>query len=203
MTTDREPPATRPTVSLEGIDPASLRQIVDIDPVSLQKIVTAIATVQKTLRSERSRTGIAAARRRGQKLGRPRAMTEKQIETARRLMTNGVTKKAIARTLKVSLSTLALALKPYAAALPPKRPVAPIGRPRTLTEAQIALARRLLANGVARKIIAGTLKVSRTTLSIALKPYAMGPHTQMRRQKQAPSDSAPPPEPAPPTERRE
>jgi DNA invertase Pin-like site-specific DNA recombinase len=73
-----------------------------------------------------------------------------------------------------------------------------------LTETQIALARRLLANGVPRKIIASTLKVSRTTLSIALKPYAIGPHQQMRRQKKAPPpERDSPPEPAPRMERRE
>lgn len=63
----------------------------------------------------------------------------------------------------------------------------------------------LLANGVPRKIIASTLKVSRTTLSIALKPYAMGPHPQMRRYKATPPsgpDSAPQAEATPLTERR-
>jgi DNA invertase Pin-like site-specific DNA recombinase len=131
-------------------------------------------------------------------------MTETQIALARRLLVNGVTRRIITRMLKVSRSTLYIALKPYSAALPPNKPIAPIGRPRTLTETQIALARRLLANGVPRRIIASTLKVSRTTLSIALKPYGMGSHRQMRRQKKTPSserDSQP--EPAPPTERRE
>jgi hypothetical protein len=38
MITDRVPPATQPALSLEGIDTASLQQIVDIDSASLQKI---------------------------------------------------------------------------------------------------------------------------------------------------------------------
>ena len=204
MINDREPTATQRAPSLEGIDLASLRQIVDIDSDSLQKLVMAIVAAQKTLRSRRSRTGLEAARQRGQKLGRPRAMTEAQIALARRLLDNGVAKTTIARTLKVSPSTLSAALKPYAAVLPPKNTIAPIGRKRALTETQIALARRLLANGVPRRIIAATLKVSRTTLSIALKLYSMGPHPQMRRHKKPPSsggDPAPRPEPVTKTER--
>jgi DNA invertase Pin-like site-specific DNA recombinase len=199
MITDREPRALQSDSGIEGIDTASLQQIVDIDSASLRKIVTAIAAAQKTLRSERSVTGLAAAKRRGQKLGRPPLMAEAQTALARRLLANGVTRRVIAKTLKVSRSTLYIALRPYAATLPPNKPICPLGRPNAMTEAQIAHARRLLANGVPRKIIASTLKVSRTTLSIALKPYSMGPHSQMVRRKQAPSsegDSAPPPEPA-------
>jgi len=188
MTTDRAPPAR--IVSLDGIDTASLRQIVDIDPAALEKIVWAIATAQKQLRSKRSLTGLAAARRRGQKLGRPLAMSEAQIVVARRMMIAGATRKTIARKLQVSRSTLYLALKPYAAEAPP-RPK-PKGRSPTLTNAQIARARRMLADGVPRKLIGKKLKVSRTTLSIAFKPYAEGPFPQMRRRKtSASSDSLP------------
>jgi DNA invertase Pin-like site-specific DNA recombinase len=205
MITDREPRALQSATGIEGIDTASLQQIVDIDSASLQKIVTAIAAAQKTLRSERSLTGLAAAKQRGQKLGRPRAMTEAQTALARRLLANGVTRRVIASTLKVSRSTLYIALKPYAATLPPNKPIGPLGRPNALTEAQIAHARRLLANGVPRKIIASTLKVSRTTLSIALKPYSLGPLTQMVRRKAASSesDSVQKSEPGPTGERRE
>jgi trimeric autotransporter adhesin len=122
MGTDREPQALPPATSLEGIDPASLREIVDVDPVSLQKIFAAIAAAQKALRSERSRTGLVAARRRGQRLGRPRAMTEAQIALARRMMAEGMTRKIIARTLKVSRSTLYIALKALPTASKPKHP---------------------------------------------------------------------------------
>ena len=187
MIADRAPPAT--TVSLDGIDTASLQRIVDIDPVALEKILTAIASAQKTLRSRRSLTGLATARRRGQKLGRPPAMSNTQIARARRMMIEGATRKTIACALKVSLSTLYYALKPYAAEAPP-RPK-PKGRSRTLTETQIARAQRLRADGVPRKIIAQKLKVSRTTLSIAFKPYAEGPFPQMRRSTKPPTDSLP------------
>jgi hypothetical protein len=138
MTTDRAPPAR--TIALDGIDTASLQRIVDIDPAALEKIVWAIATAQKQLRSQRSLTGLAAARRRGQKLGRPLAMSEAEIATARRMMIAGALRETIARELNVSRSTLYLALKPYAAEAPP-RPKPP-GRSSTLTETQITLARR-------------------------------------------------------------
>ena len=118
---DREPTATthQPPMSLHGVDAPSLhRQIVDIDADSLNKIVAGIADAQKTTRRERTRTGLAAARGRGQKLGRPCAMTEERIAFARRMLAEGATRKTIARTLKVSRSALYLALKPYAAEAP-------------------------------------------------------------------------------------
>jgi hypothetical protein len=108
-------------------------------------------------------------------------MTEAQIALARRLMANGVTRKVIAQ------HTQGFALDPLSrpqtlcCGSAARKARLSLGRRERLTEAQIAHARRLLANGVPRKIIASTLKVSRTTLSIALKPYGMGPHSQMVR----------------------
>jgi len=168
----------------EGIDPASLQEIVDLDPASLQRIVTAIVGAQRTLRSERVRAGLATARQRSQKLGRPRALTETQIALARRMMVGGVTRKIIAQTLQVALSTLSIALKPYSVEAPP-RPKPPVP-PRALTETQIALAHRMLVEGVTRKIIAQTLKVAPSTLCLALKPYGTGPHPQMGRRREMP-----------------
>lgn len=184
MVTDRAPPDPRLKIGPEGIDPASLQEIVDIDPASLQRIVAAIVGAQRTLRSECTRAGLATARQRGQKLGRPLALSETEIAVARRMMGKGATRKIIAQTLKVSLSTLYLALKPYAAEAPP-RPKPPVP-PRALSDTQIALARRMLADGVTRKIIATTLKVAPSTLSIALKPYGTGPHPQMGRRRETP-----------------
>ena len=85
------------------------------------------------------------------------------------------------------------------------KPKNPVGRPRAMTEAEIVLARRMLADGVKRKIIERTLNVSRSTLLTALRP-GTGPHPQMRRPKQAPSSGRgpdPQPEPASPTKRRQ
>jgi hypothetical protein len=44
MISDRAPPASRSAVSLDGIDADSLQRITNIDPIALEKIVTAIAT---------------------------------------------------------------------------------------------------------------------------------------------------------------
>ena len=81
-----------------------------------------------------------------------------------------------------------------------------IGRPRAMTEADIVLARRMLAGGVPRRIIASTLMVSRSTLLTVLRPYGTGPHPKMRRLQQARSlgrGSPPQPEPVSPKKGRE
>ena len=181
MVTDRAPPDSRLKIGPEGIDVVSLQEIANIDSASLQKLVTAIVAAQRTLRSECTRAGLATARQRGQKLGRPLALSEPEIAIARRMMGKGATKKIIAQTLKVAPSTLYLALKPYAAEAPPRpKPPPP---PRVLNESQIALDRQMVADGVTRKIIAQTFKVALSTLSLALKPYGTGPHFQMSRSK--------------------
>jgi DNA invertase Pin-like site-specific DNA recombinase len=149
-------------IGVERVDSTSPRDIVDTDPASLQKRV---------------------GRRRGQKVGRPRAMTDAEIGLAHRMLTDGVKRRIIARALKISLSTLSIALRQYTAAINPQKPV---GRPRAMTEAEIILARRMLADGIKRNIIALTLNVSRSTLLTALRP-GTGPHPKMRRSKQAPS----------------
>jgi DNA invertase Pin-like site-specific DNA recombinase len=113
MVTDREPPDSPLKIAPEGIDCASLQEIVDIDPASLQKILTALLAAQRTLHSERTRAGLATARQRSRKLGRPRALTETQIALARRMIIDGATRKTVAQTLKVAISTLYLALEPY------------------------------------------------------------------------------------------
>lgn len=187
MTKDRAPPASRSSMRTEAIDLASLREIVDIDPASLQKIVAAIKAAEWALRSEQTRAGIAAARQRGQRLGRRPALTESQIALARRMMVEGASKKRIARTLRVSPSTVRLVLKPYAGEAPqkPQKPKKlkspPPVRSCLMTESNISLARRMLAAGVTRKLIARELKVSSTTLYLALKPYSAGPFPQMLR----------------------
>src|ERR1017187_4273686 len=79
MITAPVPPAPQLKIAPEGIDPAVLKEIGDIDPALLQKIVTAIVAAQKALDSEYRRAYLAAARQRGQRLGGPRALTETQI----------------------------------------------------------------------------------------------------------------------------
>jgi site-specific recombinase XerD/DNA invertase Pin-like site-specific DNA recombinase len=173
---------TRPATGLEDIDLASLQDIVNIDQASLQKIIAAILDYQ---RSERWRKRAATARRRGQKLGGQSALTESEIALALRMRADGVPREIIARKLKVSFSTLYAALRPHHAAALNRRKRG--GRPRILTESQIAHARRLLAKGATRKAIAQTLNVAPSTLSSALKRYSVGPHPQKRRRRATPS----------------
>jgi DNA-binding CsgD family transcriptional regulator len=146
-------------VGLEGVDSGWLREIVDIDPVSLQKIVAAIAAAQWTLRSERKIVRAKESRS-------PAPVNDAQIALARSMAAERA-RRLIARTLKVSLPAPCLAPKPFAAALNPQRPV---GRPRAMVETEIVLAQRMLADGVTRKTVARTLKVSLSTLSIAVRP---------------------------------
>jgi DNA invertase Pin-like site-specific DNA recombinase len=152
-------------IGLEGIDPALLTEI---DDPAVLKEIGAIDPAPACR---------APASQRGQRVGRPRTLTETHIAFARRMLAQGATRKTIASTLKVPYSTLCVALKPYAAEGPP-RPKPPVP-PRALTETHIALARRMLAQGATRKTIAQTLKVSPMTLYIALKPYSAGPFPQM------------------------
>jgi DNA invertase Pin-like site-specific DNA recombinase len=130
------------------------------------------------------------ARKPSQKLGRPRAMTKAEIIIARRMLADGVKRKIIAQSLKVSLSIVYIALRPEASALSPSKSV---GRPRVMTEIEINLARRMLAKGITRKIIAETLRVSPSTLITYLRPYSAGPHPQMGRPKISGSGSQPGP----------
>ena len=139
MVTDRAPPDPRLKMGPEGIDCASLQEIVDIDPASLQRIVTALVAAQRTLRSERTRAGLATARQRGQRLGRPCgscALSETQIALARQMLVEGATRKIIAQTFKVAPSTLYVALKPYSSEAPsrPKPPVPPRSLNETLAK---------------------------------------------------------------------
>jgi DNA invertase Pin-like site-specific DNA recombinase len=62
---------------------------------------------------ERTRAGLAAARRRGKKLGRPRALTPDQVDMARTLMANPRLSAAkVAEQLGVHRSTLYRSLGP-------------------------------------------------------------------------------------------
>src|ERR1022692_3976343 len=140
MITAPVPPAPQLKIAPEGIDPAVLKEIGDIDPALLQKIVTAIVAAQKALDSEYRRADgatrkliasslkvssmtlyralkpyAAEAPTRPKRTVRPRALTETHIALARRMLAQGATRKNIAQTLKVSPMTLYLALKPYSA----------------------------------------------------------------------------------------
>lgn len=69
-------------------------------------IFGAIAEFERDLIRERTRAGLAAARRRGRIGGRPRAMTDQKLDAAKRLLSSGSSAKEVAETIGVSVPTL-------------------------------------------------------------------------------------------------
>jgi DNA invertase Pin-like site-specific DNA recombinase len=66
----------------------------------------ALAEFERSLIVERTQAGMQAARRRGQKLGRKPSLTPEQVAMARRMIDNGESPRAVARSLKIGKSTL-------------------------------------------------------------------------------------------------
>ena len=74
-------------------------------------ILAALAEFERELISERTKAGMAAARRRGIHVGRPRKLSPQQIDEARALAESGTeTLARIAARLKVDVTTLRRAL---------------------------------------------------------------------------------------------
>lgn len=76
----------------------------------LLQIVAAFAEFERNVLRERTRDGLAAARRRGVRLGRPRIALD--IERAKALATSGATLREIARELGTSVGTVHAAIAP-------------------------------------------------------------------------------------------
>ena len=72
-------------------------------------VVAAVAELERELIRERTRAGIAAARRRGAQVGRPRAKID--ITRARALVAGGKSLRQAARDLGVGVATLHRALR--------------------------------------------------------------------------------------------
>jgi len=68
--------------------------------------MASLAEMERELTIERTRTGLELARKRGRKGGRRRQMTESKIESAKKLLANGVARKEVAKNLSVSILTL-------------------------------------------------------------------------------------------------
>lgn len=73
-------------------------------------IMGALAEFERDLISERTKAGMAAAKARGAKIGRPRKLTTEDIKTSRKLMKRGVVIDAIAKRFNVHPRTLGRAL---------------------------------------------------------------------------------------------
>ncbi|MBN7314763.1 resolvase [Mycobacteroides abscessus subsp. massiliense] len=97
------------SLSNSGIHLRSLTEAIDTSSASGRLILSvfgALAEFERSLIIERTQAGLAAARSRGAKIGRPTAMTAGQVEQARTLVGAGHRVGDVARTLGVGRSTL-------------------------------------------------------------------------------------------------
>ncbi len=117
---------------VRGIDFVSMQDSIDTSTPTGRlafAIIGAVAEMEREMNRERTRSGIAAARRRGAQIGRPRVRVD--VKVARQLLAEGTSIRAVAKKLGVGASTLTRALRGTA----PETPVDPDpGDPQILDE---------------------------------------------------------------------
>lgn len=69
-------------------------------------VMASLAEMERELTIERTRAGLEAARQLGRKGGRRRRMTDSKVESAKKLLSNGVLPRDVAKNLGVSIPTL-------------------------------------------------------------------------------------------------
>lgn len=69
-------------------------------------VMASLAEMERDLTVERTRAGLEIARQLGRKGGRKRKMTDSKIESAKKLLANGVPPRDVAKNLNVSIPTL-------------------------------------------------------------------------------------------------
>ncbi|MEQ1742212.1 MAG: recombinase family protein [Candidatus Nitrotoga sp.] len=69
-------------------------------------VMASLAEMERELAIERTRAGLEVARQLGRKGGRKRQMTDSKIESAKKLLANGVPPRDVAKNLGVSVPTL-------------------------------------------------------------------------------------------------
>ena len=69
-------------------------------------IMASLAQMERELIVERTQAGLQAARLKGRKGGRPRKMTKRRIESAKKLLLDGVSPTEVAEDLGISIPTL-------------------------------------------------------------------------------------------------
>lgn len=97
----------------QGVEFRSLTEGIDTTTPSgrlMFHVMGALAEFERDLIVERTKAGLAAARARGRKGGRPRIMSTQRITTARQMHEAGQSYQAIADTLGVSRATVVRAL---------------------------------------------------------------------------------------------
>ena len=97
------------TLKAKGVAFRSLTEAMDTDTPQgelLFSVFGALAQYERALTRERVLAGLAAARRRGRRGGRPPSLTPEQIEQITVALDAGANKAAVCRTFKVPRSTL-------------------------------------------------------------------------------------------------
>ncbi|MGB5599468.1 MAG: recombinase family protein [Thiothrix litoralis] len=93
----------------KGIQFKSLTDAIDTGTPSGRfffHVMASLAEMERELTVERTRAGLAAARRLGRKGGRKRKMTASKVESAKKLLAGGTPPKDVAKNLGVSVPTL-------------------------------------------------------------------------------------------------
>jgi len=93
----------------QGIQFKSLTDAIDTSTPSGRfffHIMASLAEMERELTVERTRAGLEFARQLGRKGGRKRQMTDSKIESAKKLLANGVPPRDVAKNLGVSVPTL-------------------------------------------------------------------------------------------------
>ncbi len=93
----------------KGVQFKSLTDVIDTSTPSGRfffHVMASLAQMERELIIERTRAGLETARKLGRKGGRKRRMTDSKIESARRLLANGVPPRDVALNLNVSVPTL-------------------------------------------------------------------------------------------------
>lgn len=93
----------------QGIQFKSLTDSIDTHTPSGRfffHVMASLAEMERELTVERTRAGLAVARQLGRKGGRKRKMTDSKIESANKLLANGVPPRDIAKNLGISVPTL-------------------------------------------------------------------------------------------------
>lgn len=92
-----------------GVQFKSLTDAIDTGTTSGRfffHVMASLAEMERELTVERTRAGLEVARQLGRKGGRTRKMTDSKIESAKKLLANGVPPRDVAKDLGVSVPTL-------------------------------------------------------------------------------------------------
>jgi DNA invertase Pin-like site-specific DNA recombinase len=96
-------------LAARGVSFRSLAEAIDTGSAAgrlVLHIFAALADFERELIRERTRAALAAKRRRGEQLGRRRALTPTQVDAAREMLASGNSPSHVARVLRVGRSTI-------------------------------------------------------------------------------------------------